>query len=124
MKQITEIKLPIVFALPFLMVALIGTVMPPVFADHDGDTIDDAVDNCPDVANEDQADTDGDGVGDACEPDSDGDGVIDDFDVCPGIDDIINSDFDGLPDGCEPDSDGDGVIDDFDACPGFDDTAD
>src|SRR3990170_5842391 len=94
------------------------------FADHDGDTIDDAVDNCPDVANEDQADTDGDGIGEACEPDSDGDGVIDDFDFCPGFDDAIDSDFDGLPDGCEPDSDGDGVIDDFDACPGFDDTAD
>ena len=68
MKQITELKLPIVFALPLLMVALIGTVMPPAFADHDGDTIDDAIDNCPDVANEDQADTDGDGIGDACDP--------------------------------------------------------
>src|SRR3972149_4188953 len=68
MKQITELKLPIVFALPFLMVALIGTVMPPAFADHDDDTIDDTGDNCPEVANEDQADTDGDGVGDACDP--------------------------------------------------------
>src|SRR3972149_4152738 len=68
MKQITEIKLPIVFALPFLMVALIGTVMPPVFADHDSDTIDDAVDNCPDDANPGQEDTDGDSIGDACDP--------------------------------------------------------
>ncbi|HMR48643.1 MAG TPA: GDSL-type esterase/lipase family protein [Arachnia sp.] len=35
---------------------------------RDGDTIPDAKDNCPDVVNWDQADTDGDGVGDACDP--------------------------------------------------------
>jgi len=68
MKQITEIKLPIVFALPFLMIALIGTVMPSAFAAHDGDTIDDDIDNCPDDANPGQEDTDGDGIGDACDP--------------------------------------------------------
>jgi len=106
MKQITELKLPIVFALPFLMVALIGTVMPPVFADHDGDTIDDAVDNCPDVANEDQADTDGDGVGNACNDadDTDGDEYADLLDNCP--DDVNpgqeDTDGDGIGDACDP----------------------
>ncbi|HTN44085.1 MAG TPA: CARDB domain-containing protein [Nitrospiria bacterium] len=35
--------------------------------DVDGDTVCTAVDNCPMVANPDQADADGDGVGDACE---------------------------------------------------------
>lgn len=34
---------------------------------RDGDTIPDAEDNCPDDINWDQADTDGDGVGDACD---------------------------------------------------------
>lgn len=34
--------------------------------DVDGDGIIDPLDNCPDLANSDQADTDGDGVGDAC----------------------------------------------------------
>jgi len=33
----------------------------------DGDTIDDLCDNCPDVSNQDQADSDGDETGDACD---------------------------------------------------------
>lgn len=35
--------------------------------DIDGDTIDDSIDNCLDVANPDQADDDGDGIGNSCE---------------------------------------------------------
>ena len=36
--------------------------------DSDGDGVYDDEDNCPDTANEDQADTNGDGIGDACTP--------------------------------------------------------
>ena len=39
----------------------------PPLPDQDGDGIPDAQDNCPDVANPDQYDTDLDGEGDACE---------------------------------------------------------
>lgn len=39
----------------------------PTIADADKDTIVDSKDNCPNVANTDQKDTDGDGKGDACE---------------------------------------------------------
>jgi hypothetical protein len=38
-----------------------------VDADSDNDTIGDDTDNCPEVANEDQTDSDGDGAGDACD---------------------------------------------------------
>ena len=36
--------------------------------DSDGDKVSDRQDNCPDVPNKDQQDSDGDGVGDACSP--------------------------------------------------------
>jgi len=52
--------------------------------DVDGDGVAGCIDNCPDVANPDQADSDGDGVGDACATlDADGDGVPDTQDDCP-----------------------------------------
>jgi formylglycine-generating enzyme required for sulfatase activity len=52
-------------------------------SDTDADGVCDEVDNCPTVANPDQADCDGDGLGDVCDADRDGDGVPNDLDVCP-----------------------------------------
>lgn len=46
---------------------------PPIL-DADGDGIADSIDNCPQNANADQTDTDGDGSGDACDPPGTGGG--------------------------------------------------
>ena len=56
---------------------VIANALPPG-SDGDGDGVPDDEDNCPDVANPDQADCDNDGIGDACEPDCDADGIPDD----------------------------------------------
>ena len=45
--------------------------------DADDDGVPDDVDNCRSVANADQANSDGDSLGDACDPDANGDGIVD-----------------------------------------------
>jgi cysteine-rich repeat protein len=86
--------------------------------DADGDGLCESDDNCPAVANANQNDLDGDGTGDACDPDIDGDGVANGndncvFDMNPEQDDF---DGDGAGDVCDTDVDGDGVLDADDAC--------
>lgn len=88
--------------------------------DADGDGLCESADNCRAVANVDQADADGDGIGDACELDSDGDGVIDDHDNCPLVMNPAqdDADQDGIGDLCDTiDGDLDGVQDGQDQCP-------
>jgi hypothetical protein len=53
----------------------------PTQSDFDGDAHGDVCDNCPAVANSGQIDTDGDTLGDACDPDDDNDGILDDGDA-------------------------------------------
>lgn len=55
---------------------------PDEWKDSDGDKTGDNGDNCPEVSNYDQADADGDGIGDVCDQDADGDGVQDSADDC------------------------------------------
>jgi len=88
-------------------------------ADADGDKAGDACDNCPSAANTDQSDLDGDKQGDACDTDMDGDNVENTADNCPKVRNPGqgNVDRDGLGDVCDPDIDGDGVENTLDNCP-------
>jgi hypothetical protein len=83
--------------------------------DTDEDDVPDLEDNCIDAANTDQLDTDGDGIGDACdefkdvEDDFDNDGVTDADDICEFV---YNPIEEGATDQVWPvDTDGDGIGD-------------
>jgi hypothetical protein len=98
-----------------------------VIADGDADGVPDGEDNCPTVANPNQADADLDRTGDACDActDTDGDGYGDPgfpANTCP-LDGCPNDPAKGAPGACgcgipDTDSDGDGAADCND--PGFD----
>gem|GEM_PF-1451704 len=109
--------------------------------DRDNDQVNDAVDNCPMVANSDQLNTDGDALGNACDNDIDGDGVAnasdafplnaaefadqdsdtvgDNADNCPLVanSNQLDSDNDKLGDLCDSDKDNDSVANANDNCP-------
>jgi len=99
--------------------------------DFDRDGWPDLVDVCPRVASADRTDSDGDGIGDACdifpldsENDADRDGIAQELDNCPRSfnPDQADGDRDGIGDVCDDfpfgsDLDNDGVGDLSDNCP-------
>lgn len=91
----------------------------PRLADTDGDGHADGMDTCPTVADRIAQDKDGDGAGDACDPDDDGDNIPDWRDNCPGTanPDQADANADGTGDACADDFDGDGVANGSDSCP-------
>ncbi|MDH3785712.1 MAG: thrombospondin type 3 repeat-containing protein, partial [Acidobacteriota bacterium] len=79
--------------------------------DEDGDGVMDTADNCPATPNSDQANSDSDADGDACDDDDDGDGIPDGSDNCRTVSNVGQADVDG-----------DTVGDDCDNCPVDDNT--
>ena len=96
--------------------------------DGDGDGVLDPFDNCAAAANPNQADTDGDGLGDGCDDDDDDDSVSDGDDNCPLVANAgqTDGDSDGVGDVCDncsstanslqADTDSDGLGDLCDNC--------
>ena len=92
--------------------------------DLDADGVLDGIDNCPRVANSDQANFESDAFGDVCDDDDDNDGIADDLDACPqgeiGWTSTSGTDHDS--DGCRDadedfDDDNDTILDHLDTCP-------
>jgi endonuclease G len=100
-----------------------STVSITVSPDEDGDGVVDGADNCPSVANADQADFDNDGIGNACDSDDDNDGQSDADEIECGSDPLdagsLSTDTDGdhQPNCVDLDDDGDGFADGTDNCP-------
>ena len=95
------------------------TVKP--FTDTDGDGVQDSDDNCPSVRNDDQADNDSDGQGDACDDDDDNDGIRDGDDAFP-LDprESVDTDGDGIGNNADIDDDNDGFSDSTETSAGSD----
>jgi len=110
---------PFVFPLTLLFLAACSDISSGDGSlDSDGDGIANSSDNCPNVANSEQENSDDDKLGDMCDPDDDNDGAYDDQDDFPGNgEEYLDLDGDGLGHNQDTDNDQDGIEDDVDNCP-------
>ena len=90
----------------------------PANFDADNDGVSNNADNCPNIANPQQNDTDMDSIGDVCDDDIDGDGVNNEDDAFPNnANETADYDGDGTGDNADADDDNDGMNDTSDAFP-------
>lgn len=125
-RVVTRVTFP-VGVLPSTTVYYRNFALKATAEDTDDDAVADNSDNCPAVSNADQTDTDGDGVGDACDTtptgDTDDDGIDNAQDNCPSVANPAQTDTDGdgAGDACDTtptgDTDNDGVDNAQDNCP-------
>ncbi len=80
-----------------------GSYERQILSDTDGDEVPDPADNCTLIANPDQRDSNGDGFGNACDPDLDDNGVVNSVDLG-----LLRLAFFGTDD--DADFNGDGVV--------------
>ena len=96
---------------------IVAEGLPPF--DADGDGITNATDNCPDVANPDQRDCNGNGIGEACETFTDCNRtlLLDSCDIAAGT--SADADANGVPDECQPDCNMNDLPDAFEIATGL-----